>query len=474
MIPPLVVLALGVWVISPRFGITGPSLIDDWKAVLSTPAAMRGLGFSYHVSEARFRPAWILWNWAQWRWSSSATPSMFGANLFDVLRLGLLVAGITSFAWLVVPRGGRGRVEQATLCALPALIVVTVPAFAEDLARFGPEEPALVGGMMLGGALLYWGGRELSRDSERSAVRAYSLVVGGFVSWSYGVFQKETSVCVLLFLALAIPMGRGLLRRLTERQIRVGAILTAVALVPVLAMLLQVIHIVRGGSLAYGAHVKAGSGAISVLGDAFRVMHSETHSRWGYLLLAASVTPLVVSVWRRRPDWVQLMILVVAFAWLEMSAQTEIFASRYYLPSVALLAIGTARAVSALPQHLSRGILVVASVTTLISAGGAHANVRSWASGDQLGDDLVAAVRRDTHGGCHLTILGVDPERTEAIGGLVANRKSPVECASVARYLLIGPSTNQSAQAECAGEQPVQIGEWRVGNAEPIQFVRCQ
>ena len=54
--PPLAVLAIGTWVISPRFSITGPSLIDDWKALVSTPAAVHAFRFSYHIDEARFRP----------------------------------------------------------------------------------------------------------------------------------------------------------------------------------------------------------------------------------------------------------------------------------------------------------------------------------------------------------------------------------------------------------------------------------
>ena len=470
--PPLAVLAIGTWVISPRFSITGPSLIDDWKALVSTPAAVHAFRFSYHIDEARFRPAWVLWNWVQWR-LPGAPERMLGPNLLGVGRLALLVSGMTMSAWSLVRRNGRNHLEQAALCSLPALIVVTVPAFAEDLARFGPEEPALVGGMLLGGSLMYLGGRELALEPPRSIIRAYCCVVVGFVVWCYGVFQKETSVCVLLGLVVAIPLLRDVHRRFRARQIRVAATLIAIASLPVLAMVLQVARIVQAGSLAYGAHVKAGAGAVSAISDAIRLMHSETHSRLGCLLLATVLAAVAAGVWHRKPDWVLLALLVVGIASLEMTAQTKVFASRYYLPLIALLALGAARAIGSLPLRYARATVAGAAILIVISASGAHSNVSDWASGDQLGDDLVAVVRADTHRGCHLTIIGVDPERTQAIPALVTYPNGTGNCAGLPGYALLGPLAEPPPGTKCAAEQVTQLGEWRVGNSEPIQFVRC-
>ena len=71
----------------------------------------------------------------QWR-LPGAPGSMLAPNLLGVFRLAPLVSGMTMSAWLLVRRYGRHRLEQATVCSLPAVVVVTVPAFAEDLARF--------------------------------------------------------------------------------------------------------------------------------------------------------------------------------------------------------------------------------------------------------------------------------------------------------------------------------------------------
>jgi hypothetical protein len=469
---PLVVLALGVWVISPRFSISGPSLIDDWDALLSAPAAMHALvHFSYHVQD-RYFPAWILWNWAQWR-VPGAPGNMLGPNLLGVARLALLVAGVTSLSWILVPRLRRHPVEHAFLCSLPALVVVTVPAFGPDLARFGPNEPALAGGMMLGGSLLYWGGRDLGAAPSRAPLRAVLLVVVGYLAWCYGVLTKETSVCALILLALAIPLGRGVVRRLSRRQIAVGAVLVGAALLPLLLMLYEVARIVQHHTLPYGAHVDSGGGAISELVTALRAMQHELDSVAGLVTLVVVVAATVVSAWRRRFDWVQLSILVVAVASLAMSVQTGYHESRYYMPTIALLSIGAARAIGALPLAYVRAIVVAAFVLAFVSAIPAHSKTRYWAAGDQLGDDLVSVVRVDTRGGCGLSISGVDYERTRSIAALVAYPKGRLGCVGMPRSVLLGPAAAQSPAAACAPARPTTVGSWNVSNDEEIQFVRC-
>lgn len=469
---PLVVLAIAVWVISPRFSITGPSLIDDWDALLSAPAAMHALvHFSYEVQD-RFFPAWTLWNWVQWR-VPGAPGNMLGPNLLGVARVTLLVAGVTSLSWILVPRVREHPATHAFLCSVPALVVVTVPGFGPDLARFGPNEPALVGGMMLGGALLFWGGRDLGAEPPHSRLRAWSCIVVGYLAWSYGVLTKETSVCALILLALAIPLGRDVARRLSRKQIAVGAGLVAAALIPVLWMLYEVARIVQHHTLPYGAHVKSGAGAISELVTGLRAMQSELHSVAGLVSLVVVVVAIAVSAWRRRFDWVQAAILVVALASLAMSVQTGYHESRYYIPSIALLAVGTARAIGALPLVYVRALVVAAFVLASVSAISAHSKTRDWAAGDQLGDDLVSVVRADTHRGCRLTISGVDYERTRSIAALVAYPDGHLGCAGVQRSVLLGPTAERTAQEACAPARPTRVGSWNVSNGEEIQFVRC-
>ena len=476
---PLVLLTLGafvigIWVIAPRFSITGPSLIDDWNALLSAPSELHALiHLSYRVQD-RFYPAWILWNWVQWR-VPGAPHSMVGPNLLGVGRLALVVVGMTALTSVVVSGDSKHPIERALLCALPALIVVTVPGFGMDLARFGPQEPALVGGMMLGGTLLFLGGRDLGADPVRHPIRAWFCVVVGFLAWCYGVFSKETSVCVLLALPLVVIVLRKGSGRLGTRQRKVFTGVVLAALLPLLAMLYEVVRIVHRGSLEYGAHVKTGRGAISVLVHAMRVMSHQIMSPAGVVLFAAiPVAVLVGSLSRRQPlDWLLLTVFIVSLAALEMSVQTEYYESRYYLPSFALLAVGAARAVQVLPVRYLRFVVVGACVFALVSATMAHTQVQRWATADQQGDVVVSALRAATRDGCRLSIAGVDPERTLSIGVLVRYGRGQVDCSGAARHVLLGPLTNETPQAACAPAGATTVGTWPFLGTDQVVLVRC-
>jgi hypothetical protein len=473
-VPPLLVFAVGCWVISPRFSISGPSLIDDWYAIKAAPTDLHKLlTLTYHVDQ-RFNPGWIFWNWVQWR-VPGAPRHMLGPNLLGVARLALLVFGMTACSFLIVSSDRDYPFQRALLCAVPALIVVTVPGFAVDLARFGPQEPALTGGMLLGGALLYSAARRLPGPAGELRLWPLSIAVAAFALWTYGVLQKETSVCALFLLVLLIPYGRETLAGLRRREpvTVAAAALAGAALLPLVLVLYEVIEIVRRGSLIYGGHVKTGGGAVSTFIHGVAHMHEEMHSRIGFALFAVVVAGVAASLWRRRFDWTLFAILIVGLASFEMSFQTGIFTSRYYLPTIALLAVGSARVVRALPVVPRYASTFVVFGLILVSANGAYLNVRSWADGDQLGDDLVTATAAATHNGCHLTISGVDLERSEAIPFLLRLKPRPRTCRGLARYVLLGPTETRSAAAVCETEAPALVGEWRVSNAEPIQLYRC-
>lgn len=465
---------VGVWVISPRFSITGPSLIDDWYAIRAAPHALHQLLTLSYPVQTRFDPAWFLWNWIQWR-LPGAPGNMVGPNTLGVARVALLVAGMTTFTAILVRRDDEYPFARALLCALPALLIVTVPDFAVELSRFGPQEPALIGGMLLGGSLMYWGIRELGDATSPRRVRPWLLLGTGFSIWCYGVLQKETSVCAFLFLVALVPHSRGLAGQLRhrERGALVASLVVGAAALPMLIVLYEDATIVERGSLVYGTKVQTGGTAISIFLHGFGHMHDETHSRLGFVLTATVIAALLVGLVRRRFDWTLLAVILVAFASFEMSFQSGVYTGRYYLPTFALLAIGSARAIRALPKIPGYAVTGIAFAVLLTSANGANANVRDWASGDQLGDDLVTAVRSNTQNGCRLTITGIDDERSQAIPFLVSYRHPPFDCGKVARHLLIGPRATQTSAHACGAPSPTLVGEWRVGNAEPIQLFRC-
>src|SRR5262249_8733188 len=54
------------WLISPRFSIDTPSLVDDWAAISRSPHQVGQLVRLHNPEQQRFRPSWILWNEVQW------------------------------------------------------------------------------------------------------------------------------------------------------------------------------------------------------------------------------------------------------------------------------------------------------------------------------------------------------------------------------------------------------------------------
>lgn len=159
--------AVGLAVIAPRFSIGGPSLIDDWNAILSSPGQLRDLSEFLSPDGGRFRPGWTAWNYLQWH-TTGAPANLLGPRFWGAGRLALLVVGLATFTALLLAGRRRtlGEPIYAALVGLPALLVVTVPAFGVDLARYGPQEPLLIGAMTLGGSLVFLGGRALVHGEQ--------------------------------------------------------------------------------------------------------------------------------------------------------------------------------------------------------------------------------------------------------------------------------------------------------------------
>jgi len=135
---------------------------------------------------------------------------------------------------------------------------------------------------------------------------------------------------------------RQLLRRLDPgRRLALGAV-SVVVLLPLVHVAVEVALIARRGPLVYGAQVDSGGGAVGKTSDFVSQMSLNTGSRVGLLLLAALAAGVAASLLRRRPDWVLCGLLAAAVAFLAFSAQTDQAASRYYIPSLTLTAIGLA------------------------------------------------------------------------------------------------------------------------------------
>ena len=206
--------ALATWLISPRFALDLPSLVDDWGAIARSPDQLADVLRLTNPEAQRFRPSWILWNYLQWH-TFDAPGGLVGPNVWNVLRIVVLVAGLTLATALALPtpRSRADAVLRALLAATPVLMILSIPKFAPELARFGVQEPLLVGGMALGGSLLVLAARSVLDERAIPAWRVFVLAFAGGVFWVVGVYQKEASLAVVPLLVATAIAGWGRLAR---------------------------------------------------------------------------------------------------------------------------------------------------------------------------------------------------------------------------------------------------------------------
>src|SRR6266516_2064209 len=136
----LLVWGLAFWIISPRFQLATPSFVDDWWAATQSSHQLAHIVRLGDPETVRYRPGWILWGYVQWH-TFDAPRGLDGPNAWNVARLFVLVAGLSLLTAVALRPGRdmRNAAGLAALAALPALLVVTVPVFAVDLTRFGPQ-----------------------------------------------------------------------------------------------------------------------------------------------------------------------------------------------------------------------------------------------------------------------------------------------------------------------------------------------
>lgn len=436
--------ALAIWLVSPRFAIDTPSLIDDWSAISRSPDQVHALLRLENPEEQRFRPSWILWNALQWH-TFDAPEGLVGPNLWNLARLVLVVAGLSLLTLLAMPkpRTRNDALLQAALAAMPMLLLVTVPKFARDFARFGVQEPLFLGGLALGGSLLVLAVRVLLAEPRRPAWQAWLLGVAGAFFWAVGVYQKEASLSAIPLLGAVLYAGRGRLaswRSLDAgRRAGLGAI-GLVFMLPLIHVAVETILIAGRGDLVYDTQVEGGRGIVR----GFHILYDWAHEVFSLqaqrVLVAALVLAVIAMVVRRRLDVLVLGVLASGALTLVFAAQTNVAVSRYYLPAYALAAVAIVLSLARLPAvaQVAGLVLLLAVVRTSVAA--AHDEVRVWVDEEDAGAALVHVVA-DAHAtGCPVAVAGLDQETAEALPVLVdlQHRAVAPTCADRTTYLVVG------------------------------------
>ncbi len=437
--------AIAVWVTSPRFAIDTPSLVDDWSAIAYSREQLSDVIRFANPEQQRFRPGMIAWNYVQWH-TFDAPKGLIGPNAWNLLRILILVAGLCVFTALALPRptDRMDAVVYAGIAGLPAFLVVTVPKFARDLARLGPQEPLLVGGMALGGSLLVLLAR-LVLDGEHPVPRWRATLLGvpGAALWLLGVYHKETSLCVLPLIIAVLVAGRswfaGWRGLSTARRVTLGVI-GAIVFLPLVHVAIETARIAGRGDLVYGAEVDSGGGAIRDVQQLYDWAHEAMPRDARLLALGAVVLTVVVALARRKPDVIALGALASGALSFVFAAQSGVVATRYYIPVYALFAVALSLSLARLPRFFQvSGVLVV--FFAFMPPSETRSEVSRWTDEERRGSTLVRAVADLDGSGCVVATAGLDPETGDALPVLadLERRRTKMTCAGRDVFFVVRP-----------------------------------
>ena len=440
--------AFAVWIVSPRFAIDGPSLVDDWSAISRSPDQLAALARFENPEPERFRPSWIAWNYVQWQ-TLDAPRGLVGPNIWNVLRLLVFVVGMTLLTALMLPRarGSREAVVHACLAAVPAFAVLNVPKFARDFAWFGPQEPLLLGGLALGGSLLALTARSLLSESPVGALTAAMGVAGSFF-WLLGVYQKEVALCAIPLIAAALFVGRSSVsgwRHLSPWRRRALGALGLVTALPLVHVAVQVARITLRGDIVYGAEVDGGAG----IARGLRVLYDWSHEAMPQtardFMLCAVALVLVAAIVRRRIDTLALGALASGALTIVFAAQSGVAVSRYYIPIYALFAVAGSLSLARLPELVqAAGVLIVFFAFFPVTEP--RAEVTRWSDEEQQHSEIVALVGGLERSGCTVAAAGLDLETGLALPVLVGLERTGTErtCAEGSAYFVLPPYPGES------------------------------
>ena len=257
-----------------------------------------------------------------------------------------------------------------------------------------------------------------------------------------------------------------------RRRLALAGIAAAIAL-PIVHVAFETVAIAKRGDLVYGMRLQPG-GSIEHFTHVIGQMSTALGSHIGWILFSAVCVGILVSVLRGRPDWIPTGLFVTAAGALAWSAQSGFAASRYFIPTIALLAVALVLLVASLPpapRWLATGVSLVIAVSSLASA---RAHVTLWAAGGRDADGFVVAVADAKATGCPVVITGLDIERRIALPVLVALRRGERStCSSGAVFVGLGTNDPDPAFRGICLTQGRQVLK-RVDLAlERVVFMRC-
>jgi hypothetical protein len=415
-----------------------PSLIDEWFGVTYSGPALHALLHGHFFSSGldfsgRYRPAYTaIWNYAQWHVPEGF--SMTSAAGWGMLRIAVfLVAVWVLTSWLI---GHASNVPRPLLWLAPAAVALT-PGIADDLARYGPGDPMMVAGLIIGLAMIGAGVRRLAFDAQASkghASAAAAVIALGYLVYLVGVYSKEASFCLLAFVPffliwLATSDGR----YAAPRSRKVWVLLVGLAVLLVAPLLHVATHLalsLTSGERPYPAAEHSLVAKVYAAGLSPLFGYPPVLQTWLWFAAAPGAIIVVVTTARRRePEaWLLLGVLTTGFLMTSLALARGEIGSWYYIPwIVAVAAVGT-RGLARTNMSLFLGIAALVAVT---GVSGTRTALADWAHNERSGSTAVEIAKGVVNASCPLYLTSFDIERRVAIPLLFRHAQArPIESCS--------------------------------------------
>jgi len=419
LVPFFAVFGLALWIVAARFRLTAPSLVDDWYAVTYSPASIHALLHGHYLSSGldfsgRYRPAYsAVWSYAQWHLLGSPSPALAAA--WGVLRVAFFVLA----SWLLTTwlAGRDWNARRAVLWLAPFAVALT-PAIAVDLARFGPGEPMMVAGLIVGLAIIARGAQALLRDDLDRRGRRFAVptIAAGYLVYLLGVYTKETSFCLLAFAPFLLTwLGPTVRTALQSRKTRLLSLGLGVLIVaPLVHVGARLAFAVLGGAdpypnPRYGLTSRLFSAGLSpLLGEPGAL----GTWMWFFFAPAAVFVALIVASRRQRDAWLLFGILVTGFLMSSIALVRGPTPSWYYVPwLVAVAAVGI-RMLSSAPIGVHIGLAVLLLVLAGVRTRPA---LTEWSRSEHSGATAITLSKSVIAADCPLYVANFDIEQRVAI-----------------------------------------------------------
>jgi hypothetical protein len=280
----------------------------------------------------------------------------------------------------------------------------------------------MVAGLIIGPTLVATGIGRLLRDPLTGGrKRSLAIVAFGYLFYLVGVYSKETSVCLLVFVPFFLKWSWPQIRAWTAASRRAPYVLAtsaALLIAPLVHVGARLVLAASGGEDPYpnsefSTYAKVISTVVQPLVGAPTALGTFA---WMIFVPAAAAVVLAL-VGRRDPDsWLALGVLATGFLMSFLALARGETLSRYFIPWLVAVSVVALRGLARAKVGWQ---IAVAVLIAGIALSGTRVAIIDWARAEQSGSTAVEMANSVVSAACPLYLANFDRERRLAVPRLL-------------------------------------------------------